>query len=132
MKKGDVVIINDGSYSRSVIGGKLIHEILGKQLQQYIVVEVGCKFPSIDRFQSMCENVSRFNNTVIQVVDSSKIVFIEERFLRLIPPKHKVIIDMICHPGYGVGGKVIEISDELYKKIIEQQIEKYLNDPQSR
>jgi len=132
MKKGDVVIINDGSYSRSVIEGKLIHEILGKQpQQQYVVIEVNCKFPVIDKPQSMYESVSRFNNTVIQAIDFGKIVFIEERFLQPALPTHIITVIICENTGAGYT-EIIEISDKLYKKIKEQQVERYLNEPQTR
>lgn len=87
MKKGDIVIIAGyGSYTKSVVGGKLIHEALayGRNLgKQYIVIETNCKFPA-EKFQAdRTYTPASFNNTVIQAIDSGKVVFIEERFLRL-------------------------------------------------
>lgn len=112
MKKGDVVIIIDGSWTRSVVDGKLKDEWLNygdEKGKKYVVVEIGCSFPNTGSNRT-------FNNTVIQAVDSGKVVFIEERFLRLVPPKHKIMIDMEVS-GYAIFGMTVEISDELYKKI---------------
>jgi len=118
MKKGDVVTINDGSYSRSVVNGKSIHEVgLRHPNEQYTIIETDCKFPVVNPFQSMYEPIPRFNNTVIQAIDSGKIIFIEERFLELVPPKHKVMIDIVYHHGCMLCGMTVEISDELYRKI---------------
>jgi hypothetical protein len=117
MKKGDVVTINDGSYSRSLINRKLIHEVKHWHDEQFVIIEVDCEFPTTDEYQTMYQ--STFNNTVIQAIDSGKVVFIEERFLELVLPKHSVIIDVVRYSGYGVGvsGEIIEISDKLYKEI---------------
>lgn len=124
MKKGDKVTITDGSYTKSVVGGKLVHEFFAyddeqyEQYKQYVIIETNCKFPADnDQARSVLGVSGTFNNTVIQAVNSGKVVFIEERFLELVPPTHKVVVDIILHPGYGVGGKVIEISDKLYKEI---------------
>ncbi len=122
MKKGDVVTIRDNSYTKSVIGGKLVHEIYGcsiKGNERYTVIEINCVFPT-ERNQA-CKSLFKlasFNNTVIQAIDSDKVVFIEERFLELVLPTHKVMIDIKIHDGViMVGGQVIEISDKLYKEI---------------
>ncbi|MCK5608843.1 hypothetical protein KAR91_43625 [Candidatus Pacearchaeota archaeon] len=117
MKKGDVVTIRDGSYSRSVINGESIHEIgLERPNEQFRVIEVDCKFPVIDLMQPQYELVPTFNNTVIQAIDSGKVVFIEERFLRPVLPKHKVMIDMVGYCGCAIG-MICEISDKLYQEI---------------
>lgn len=119
MKKDDVVTIRDGSWTRSIVNGKLIHESLAfgaEQDKHYIIVETGCSFPNTGSLYGL-NNRPSFNNTVIQAVDSGKIVFIEERFLKLVPPKHQVMVDIIFHLGYGMGGQVVEISDKLYKQI---------------
>lgn len=107
MKKGDIVTINDGSYTKSVVNGKLVHEHLcfGSNFgKQYKVIEIDCKFPSDERHQ---RNHGRFNNTVIQDIDSGKIVFIEEMFLRLryrVPPVREVTLAEICER---FGGPVV-------------------------
>jgi len=123
MKKGDRVVIDDGSFSKQVKDNKLSHGPGGdryKNLQdddrkQYVIIETGCSFPKTGS-QHTC------NNTVIQIIKSDKVIFIEERFLKLVSskhksPKHKIMINLIHHFGYGMGGDIIEISDKLYKEI---------------
>lgn len=121
MKKGNIVMIRDGSYTKSVVNGELVHEYLAycdERNAQYKIVETGCSFPAEgNQARSILGIPSTFNNTVIQAVGSGKVVFIEERFLELVLPKHKVMVDIIFHPGYGMGGQVVEISDELYRQI---------------
>lgn len=115
MKKGDVVTVSDGSYSRSVINGKLIHEAgAGSCSEKFTVIETGCKFPTTDEYQTMYQ--STFNNTVIQAIDSGKVIFIEERFLKLVSPTHKVVIDC-AYVNCITYGEIVEISDKLYKEI---------------
>ncbi len=117
MKKGDVVVIDDGSYSRSIINGKSVHESrLGDKNEQFVVVEVDCKFPVVDDFQPRYESEPRFNNTVIQAVSSGKVISIEERFLELVLPVHKIMVDMRQLGGM-ISGQIVEISDKLYKEI---------------
>lgn len=118
MKQGDVVTVRDGSYSWSIINGKSIHEI-GVWLpdEKFTVIEAGCKFPVIDPWQNRYEPVLRFNNTVIQAIDSGKVVFIEERFLKLVPPKHKVMLVEKMVRNHAVAGTFVEISDKLYQEI---------------
>lgn len=117
LNKGDIVTITDGSYSRSIINGESIHEVgLNAHNTQFKVVEVGCVFPIIDSFQPRYEPIATFNNTVIQAIDSGKVISIEERFLQLVPPKHKVMVDMDCVGGT-IAGTIVEISDKLYKEI---------------
>ena len=100
MKAGDLVTIRDYSYSKEVKDGELQQVVYSHQ--QFIVVETDCKFPNPHQYQL---GDRHFNNTVIQAVDSDKVVFIEERFLR--PTTHKITID----------GKTIEISQESYKAL---------------
>ena len=114
LKRGDVVTIGDNSFTRSIVNGKLIHENFSYD-KQYVVVEVDCAFPVHDQFQSA--GIASFNNTVIQAVDSDKVVFIEERFLVLVPPKHKVLLVEKIVRNHAVSGKFVEISDKLYKEI---------------
>lgn len=115
MKKGDIVTVKDGSYSRSVINGKLIHELgAGRPGEKFTVIEISCKFPTTDEYQTMYQPT--FNNTVIQAVDSDKVVFIEERFLKLVLPIHKVMIDIRQDSGC-MYGQIVEISDKLYQEI---------------
>ena len=96
LKVGDRVIITDGSWTRSVIGGKLVRELLNTGAakgKQYTIVEMQCRFPLYEYDQ---EDKYR-NDTVIQD-DNGKVVFIYHRFLA--PTKHTITID----------GKNIEIS----------------------
>jgi len=83
MKKGDVVTIKDGSYAKSVIGGKIVHEFLNcgdERDKQYIVIETDCSFPL--ESNRLCNQPEAYrNDTVIQAVDSGKVVFIYNRFL---------------------------------------------------
>lgn len=118
MKKGDVVVTDDGSFSRTIKGGKLVYGpggdkytgIKNSDRKQYVIVETGCSFPRTGNRND------RFNNTVIQAVDSGKIVFIEERFLELVLPTHKVMID-IRQDGGCMYGQIVEISHKLYQEI---------------
>ena len=114
MKKGDIVVICDGSYAQSVIGGKLVHENLtfgnltfghhtGKK---YVVIEINCVFPITDMHQP---NDYR-NDIVIQDVESSKVVFIYSKFLRLVSRTHTITID----------GKTIKLSHESFLNLKEQ------------
>ena len=86
MKKGDVVTITDGSYTRSVVNGKLCHESLNCGVEQgkhYVVIEIGCSFPL--RSDCFCSQPDEYrNDTIIQAVDSGKVVFIHRRFLKLL------------------------------------------------
>lgn len=122
MKKGNVVTIRDDSYTRSVVGGKLIYEHLAfssEANKQYIIIETGCSFPAYGSQKMDGGGCCRpsFNNTVIQAIDSGKVVFIEERFLKLVSLTHVVMTDIVFCSGYGVNGQTHEISDELYKQI---------------
>ncbi|MCK5615764.1 hypothetical protein KAR91_78600 [Candidatus Pacearchaeota archaeon] len=115
MKKGDVVTVKDGSYSQGVINGKLIHEAgAGPRGEKFTVIETDCKFPVTDEYQTTYR--SAFNNTVIQAIGSGKVVFIEERFLKLVPSKHMAIIDAE-RKNCCIVGTWVEISDKLYQEI---------------
>lgn len=116
MKKGDVVVIDDGSWSRQIKNNELIRgpggdKYISCKRKQYVIIETGCSFPNTGSF------ISIVNNTVIQAIDSGKVVFIEERFLRLVPPKHKIMVDVATHQGCFMYGNIVEISDKLYKEI---------------
>lgn len=126
MKKGDIVTIEDGSYTRSVIDGKLVEEFLAcgdEKGKQYVVIETDCKFPAVNGTQardfSHCS--ASFNNMVIQAIDSGKVVFIEERFLKLVEQTHIVMVDLIQITYSSIGGETVEISDELYREILRQR-----------
>jgi len=100
MKAGDLVIIKDYSYSKEVEDGVLVDNTYRGD-KQFIIVETNCVFPNPHEYQLGYT----FNNTVIQAVDSGKVIFIEERFLKL--TTHKITID----------GKTIEISNESYQAL---------------
>lgn len=115
MKKGDVVTIKDGSYTRSVVNGELIHESLAygnEQNKQYVVIEIGCSFP----LTCSWHHHDYRNDTVIQAVGSGKVILIHNRLLELVPPTHKVMVDIRQDSGC-MYGQIVEISDELYKQI---------------
>jgi len=101
---GDRVVVADGSYAKSVIGGKLIHEFLSfgdAKGRPYTVIAKGCT--SLSELESHQPD-EYFNDTIIQD-DNGKVVFIHHRFLA--PAKHKIVIY----------GKTIEISHESYVEL---------------
>lgn len=107
MKKGDIVTVRDFSYSVIVEGGKLrkstFHAFYPAARKRFTVVETNCIFP-----RTSTRPGANHNNTVIQVVNSTEVVFIEERFLRL--ATYEIIID----------GKIIKLSHESYKNLKRQ------------
>ena len=108
MKKGDKIVINDGSWSRTVRdnklsggpGGDRYTGIKDSDRKQYMIIETGCSFPNTG-------SRNTFNNTVIQAVDSGKVVFIEERFLELVKSIREVTMTEVCAP-FGEDVKVIK------------------------
>lgn len=112
MKKGDVVTIQDTSYSTSIIDGKLAHPGRGLRYKRCVIVETNCTFPKTSRWDG-----NNVNNTIIQVCETNQIIFIEERFLSPMLPKHEIMIDIIHYSGYDANGQIIKISDELYQEI---------------
>ena len=102
MKKGDKVKIRDFLYSRCVVGHTLqtygVHFDDAKG--EFVVVEMGCKFPTTHLHQDWYKT---YNDTVLQSVQTGRVVFVEERFL--VPVQHTILID----------GKEITISHESYQ-----------------
>ena len=104
MKRGDIVTIMHESWStRSIINGKLINEWTlccntdKNQDNEYIVIETDCTFPNTG--SQLPVNKPTCNNTVIQNIISGKVVFIEERFLRLkhsAPLIREVTMSEVC------------------------------------
>lgn len=115
MKKGDVVIVRDSSYSKVVTEHGLEDSYGGTRVRsrRCIIIELGCHFPDLHQYQ--IKN-NTYNNTVIRVIETGEVVFIEERFLK--PLIHKVMIDVeqSCS-GCVMYGSIVEISDKLYKEI---------------
>lgn len=110
MEKGDVVTITDGSYTRSVENGCLIHKYISDSCGlgvQYMVVEVNCIFPNTGS-KGYCwpaKILPTYNNTVIQALSKKDnqplsrglVIFIEERFLELVPkPIREVTMAEVC------------------------------------
>jgi len=122
LNKGDKVVIEDGSWTQSVVNEKLVCELLNyghEEGKDYTVIETGCSFPlTRGRFSSTQPEKYR-NDTVIQAVDSGKVVFIHGRFLRQVLPTHTVMIDMRPTSCSAVleTGQTVEVSDELYQEI---------------
>jgi hypothetical protein len=90
MKVGDIVVITDGSYTRSIIDGELIHEWLNSgeaKGRRYTVIETGCSFPLVDQGRPSAQPSYRRNDTVIQD-ENGKVVLIHSRFLRVVESKH--------------------------------------------
>jgi len=98
MKTGDIVTITDGSYTRSVVAGKLIHETLrygNEEGKHYTVIATRCAFPLATGFCSQPEHYR--NDTVIQDIKSSKVVFVFSGFLRLVDkPPREVTMTEVC------------------------------------
>ena len=112
MKKGDVVKIDDSSYSLTMVGDHLEHHPGEVQKEHWIVIAVNCSLPAETDQYSMNQR----NNAIVQSRTSGKIAFVQQRFCHLVLPKHKVMID-IEQISYAICGNVIEISDKLYKEI---------------
>ena len=118
MKQGDIVQITDGSYTRSIVGGKLIKEFLNYRHnnddygpvkgRKYVVVKMDFRFPILNS----CQPEKYRNDTIIQDTLSGKVVFIYHGFLKVTYPKHTIIID----------GRIIELSSESFKNLKEQLI----------
>lgn len=101
MKKGDIVTIRDSSYSVIVEKGELI--LLGTNhgrhhKREYMVVEIGCKFPLTELWQG--KYGSSYNDTVIQALDNTnEVIFIEERFLQLMLTREVTMAEVCARFG---------------------------------
>jgi len=95
MKKGDVVIVCDSSYSRVIKDNKLTcgpdddRYTWENNRKKYVIIEIGCSFPNTGAPNS-------FNNTVIRAIDSGEVVFIEKRFLCLATLIREVTMAEVC------------------------------------
>ena len=82
MKKGDKVMIENSSYSMTIVDGKLEHKsyepIRNSCKSIWIVLEINCRFPKTSSWYD-----DNYNNTVIQNIVDKTIMFIERRFLKL-------------------------------------------------
>jgi hypothetical protein len=78
MKKGDIVLVVDGSYFLVIRGGKPEpYTELQMHNRQFKVIEVNMKLPAANPFPE-----PKFNDTIIQALDNNETVFIQERFLK--------------------------------------------------
>ena len=107
MKRNDIVTVNDFSWF-AVLGADT-HGYVKDCTKHYKVLDVGCHFPlthgQFEKYRS---------DTTIQAIKSGEVLVIHGAFLKPVPPKHKIIIDI----KFGIGsGNVVEISDKLYKEI---------------
>ena len=110
IRKNDVVIVQDFSYSTGVEGGELnkgFHAFHPDCNDKFVVAETGCVFPRTSTHPG-----TNHNDTVIQSNDSGLVVFIEARFLKVVGPVHTIVID----------GKTIELSHESYENLKEQLV----------
>ena len=111
MKKGDIVMVNDYSWAKEVVNGKLkdvrIRDCADKK---YTIIEIDCKFPLHDGQRERYRS-----DTIIQAI-SGEVIFIHGTFLCSVPPTHKVMIDVVWN-NCVTCGEVVEISDKLYKEI---------------
>ena len=91
MKKGDIVTINDSSYSLSVMNsGRLEHHAAEVQEGYWIVVALQCVLPA--EHHMYCHE--QYNNTIVQSQTSGKIVFVQQRFCRT--PIREVTMAEVC------------------------------------
>ena len=113
MKKGDVVTVDDSSYSFTIVNGYLEHHPGGVQEENQIVIATNCDLPTDDGYGY---SGSRHNDTIVRGQTSGKIAFVQQRFCHLVSPKHKVMVDIRQDSGW-MYGQIVEISDKLYKEI---------------
>jgi len=113
MKKGDIVVVNDSSYSFVIVNDCLEHHAGEVQKERQIVIAVDCDLPADYNLHSE----SQRNDVIVKGQTSGKITFIQQRFCRPVPPTHKIIIDVVINRNCSVYGEVIKISDRLYQEI---------------
>jgi hypothetical protein len=90
MKVGDTVVITDGSWTRSIIGGKLVSESLNSGVakgRHYTVIKTDCGFPLEDQGTVWEQPPYRRNDTVIQD-ENGKVVLVHSGFLRVVKSSH--------------------------------------------
>lgn len=112
MKKGDVVKVHDSSYSFAIVDGFLEHHPGEVQKEQQLIIAVNCDLPAAQQDIS-----AQHNNIIVRGQISGRMTFVQQRFCHPVPPKHKIMIDVVTHHGCFVYGNVVEISDKLYKEI---------------
>lgn len=102
MKKGDIVTINDSSYSLTVMNdGRLEHHAGEVQKERWIIIAVQCNLPAEwDRY--CCE---QYNDTIVQGQTSEKIAFVQQRFCCM--PIREVTMTEVC-AQFGEDVKVIK------------------------
>ena len=116
MKNGDIVVVTDESYIQEITPDKLESVSINLCQRPWLygyakglkhkIVSTNCKFPKECSYQPAdCRN-----NTIICGTEGcieGKFFAVCDRFLRLTPQKHQLVID----------GKTIMISDESYQAL---------------
>ena len=98
ISKGDTVVITDGSYAKSVIDGKLVHEYLNygaEKGKKYVVIETGCAFPLENHSGGHTLQPEHYRNDVVIQGEGGKIVFIHHRFLHLVEIEYEVAVYVV-------------------------------------
>lgn len=85
MKKGDIVTIQDFSWSKKVTIGQTASDCT----KRYVVVEVGCAFPLRIKFSN--QPYKYRSDTIIRSIVGNEVILIHGAFLRSIVPAVKPI-----------------------------------------
>ena len=91
MKKGDIVIVRDGSLSAEVMADRIEHSSgveLASGQWKVLAVSADLRLPAMGDFSE-----GAFNNTIIQ--QDNRIVFIQERFLRRVINEEEKELDRL-------------------------------------
>lgn len=113
MKKGDIVKVNDSSYSFKIVNGYLEHHPGDVQKENQIVIATNCDLPTDDSYGY---SKSQHNDIIVRSQISGEITFVQQRFCHLVPPIHKIMVG-IRQDGGWMYGEIVEISDKLYREI---------------
>ena len=100
MKAGDIVAVDDGSWSMSVINGVLEH-VDGNSLSArcFRVLSTGGKYPTDDR---SFPDVQRNDIVLVDENDSGHVLFIRQAFCRVVTPSPSTprdTVDLTIPPG---------------------------------
>ena len=84
MKAGDIVAVDDGSWSVSVINGSLEH-VDGNSLmaRRFRVLGTGGEYPTGDHGD---RGIKRNDTMLIDLADSGHVLFIRQAFCRVVTP----------------------------------------------